>query len=348
MPRLKHLVLLAAVFSLPGACRSVPAPLPDRNFRADMRTFIMRISAYARSPEHPGGRADFMVIPQNGQELITFNGEPDGTIVTEYMAAISGTGREDLYYGYTADNKETPPSESLHMKAYLDRFTARGKQVLVTDYCFDHDKMDRSYADNAADGYISFAAPDRMLRVIPDYPRHPYPHVTEKETEYPVQTPGDARNFLYLINPDSSMFPTKNAFLAALANTNYDIIIMDAFYGDEIYTKTEIDGLKTKKNGCSRLIIAYMSIGEAENYRYYWKPDWNVNPPAWLGKENPHWEGNYKVRYWEKGWQDIIVSGSNSYVQKIMTEGFDGVYLDIIDAFEYFEDLQGGDVPWQK
>jgi len=80
-----------------------------------------------------------------------------------------------------------------------------------------------------------------------------------------------------------------------------------------------------------------MSIGEAEDYRYYWKAEWKTNPPSWLAEENPNWPGNYKVRYWNEDWQNIIYGNNDSYLRKILDAGFDGVYLDIIDAFEYFE-----------
>ena len=80
-----------------------------------------------------------------------------------------------------------------------------------------------------------------------------------------------------------------------------------------------------------------MSIGEAENYRYYWHIDWNLSPPKWMSVENSDWKGNYKVKYWDQDWKDIIYGYTNSYLDKIVNKGFDGVYLDIIDAFEYFE-----------
>jgi cysteinyl-tRNA synthetase len=38
-----------------------------------------------------------------------------------------------------------------------------------------------------------------------------------------------------------------------------------------------------------------------------------------------------------KEWQDIIFGDADGYLDRIMNAGFDGVYLDIIDAFEYFE-----------
>ena len=80
-----------------------------------------------------------------------------------------------------------------------------------------------------------------------------------------------------------------------------------------------------------------MSIGEAEDYRWYWQNSWNKNPPAFMCPENPEWKGNYKVKYWYLSWQEIIC-GTDSYLSKILLAGFDGVYLDIIDAFEYFEE----------
>lgn len=54
-----------------------------------------------------------------------------------------------------------------------------------------------------------------------------------------------------------------------------------------------------KANGGKHLILAYMSIGEAEDYRYYWKDEWKDHPPGWMAGENPDWPGNYKVKYWE-------------------------------------------------
>ena len=113
---------------------------------------------------------------------------------------------------------------------------------------------------------------------------------------------------------------------------------MDLFFGEGIeFTSAEINQLKNKANGGKRLVISYMSIGEAEDYRYYWQAGWEPDNPAFLDAENPHWEGNYKVRYWEKEWKDIIFGNESSYLKKILDADFDGIYLDIIEAFEYFE-----------
>jgi cysteinyl-tRNA synthetase len=43
------------------------------------------------------------------------------------------------------------------------------------------------------------------------------------------------------------------------------------------------------------------------------------------------------VKHWYGEWQDMIFGNNGSYLKKMYDVGFDGVYLDIIDAFEYFE-----------
>ncbi len=94
-----------------------------------------------------------------------------------------------------------------------------------------------------------------------------------------------------------------------------------------------------------KAVLAYLSIGEAEDYRFYWQEGWDADhngqpdtgAPVWLESVNPDWEGNYKVRYWDPAWQAILFGSPASYLDRILAAGFDGVYLDIIDAYEYFE-----------
>jgi len=325
--------LLIVAFFLPGcdqgdtnASSNNENNLPsDTNYRQEMRDFVQGISAYSRAIK-PG----FIVIPQNGHELLTENGEATGTPVTAYLDAISGVGREDLFYGYDSDNTATPYYATDYFLGFMELAKNNGIKVLAIDYCSTHAFMDDSYIQNEARGYISFAADHRDLDDIPLYPPHPY-----QVNVVDITSLNEARNFLYLINPGS--FADKVSFLNAVRDTNYDAVILDLFYNDESLTAGEIASLKVKYNGASRLVISYMSIGEAEDYRYYWKTEWKSNPPPWLAEENPDWSGNYKVRYWEKDWQDIVYGHDDSYLQKILDAGFDGAYLDIIDAFEYFE-----------
>ncbi len=298
----------------------------DPVYRQKMREFVSGISQYARSYQ-PG----FLVIPQNGIEIITDNGESDGPLNNAYMQAIDGHGQEDLLYGYINDNEPTPAEDAEYLQSFLDVSKASGKVILVTDYCYDENFIDNSYNTNDLKSYVSFAADHRELDNIPSYPLQPY-HTNADSIESLAQV----QNFLYLINPVN--FASKKEFIHAVTQTNYDLLIMDLFFNETTqFTRAEIDQIRAKANGGKRLVICYMSIGEAEDYRYYWQSSWEDQDPDWLDGENPDWEGNYKVKYWEKEWQDIIFGNGESYTKKIINADFDGVYLDIIEAYEYYE-----------
>lgn len=296
------------------------------DFKQEMRDFVIGISQYAKSI-----KSNFLIVPQNGIELVTDDGNTAGNPNTAYLDAIDGNGQEDLFYGYDNDDIATPTAVNEYLVSFLDISNNAGNAILVTDYCSTHSKMDNSFSQNNAKNYTSFAADHRELDNIPVYPSPIY-----AENSKVIASLTEAKNLLYLINPAN--YATKTAFINAVTATNYDLLIMDLFFNDgAAFTSTEINQLKNKANGGKRLVISYMSIGEAENYRYYWKSSWASNKPSWLYKENPDWEGNYKVWYWEKEWQDIIYGNDSSYLKKILDAEFDGVYLDIIDAFEYYE-----------
>ena len=142
-------------------------------------------------------------------------------------------------------------------------------------------------------------------------------------------------SFAYVLQADS-LAKSKAEAVAKLAACGRDWIVLDAsFSTDEPWTAADLATIRAGKAG--RKVIAYLSIGEAEDYRAYWQSSWKTNPPAFLLGENPEWKCNYRVKYWNTDWQKIILPD----VDKIMAAGFDGVYLDIVDGFETFE--QNGD-----
>jgi cysteinyl-tRNA synthetase len=298
---------------------------PERDYRQDMRDFVQNIGEYARE-KHPA----FLIIPQNGHELVTLDGDLEGDIASEYLGSIDGIGREDLFYGYTGDDAPTPAGEGDVFVEFLRIARDNGVSVLVTDYCTSRSHVDRSYSESEKMGFVSFAADSRELDTIPSYPSQPH-----NLNAADVSSLTDAHNFLYLINPSS--FGNVGDFLDSVRETSYDLLIIDPYFDGRALTSGEIESLKTKASGGRRLVMAYMSIGEAEDYRYYWDDIWESDPPAWLDGENPDWEGNFKVEYWDEGWQVLIFGSKDSYLDIIIGAGFDGVYLDLIDAYEYFE-----------
>ena len=328
MNRIKSIIIFLTVTFAICSCNKGDNPSPENiDFKQEMRNFVQDISAYAK-----GINPNFAIIPQNGVELVSTTGDDTGSPEMNYINAIDGIGQEDLFYGYNSDDQPTPSADNQWIRTFLDMAKNNGRvKIMITDYCSTHSKMDDSYAQNNSKGYISFAADHRELDNIPSYPKPIY-----NENSDTITNLQDAKNFLYLITPDNE-YATKQEFVNAVKNTNYDYIIMDFFYKGEEFTAAQLEELKQKSDGGKRLLICYMSIGEAENYRYYWQTDWAVGNPSFLYKEDPNWPGNFYVKYWDAEWKNIIYGNDNSYLKKILDAGFDGVYLDIIDAFEQFE-----------
>jgi len=132
------------------------------------------------------------------------------------------------------------------------------------------------------------------------------------------------------------LYQLQDLDLDAIGATTYDLVVMDYFSdGRETggFTREQISDLRNSPGG-QKILLAYLSIGETEDYRYYWQSDWEEGNPAWLEGENLDWPGNLKVRYWDPGWQSVVFE----YAGRVLAAGFNGAYLDIIDAYEYFAD----------
>lgn len=129
-----------------------------------------------------------------------------------------------------------------------------------------------------------------------------------------------------------------------IGKTAFDLVVVSiAAAGNSPDT---IPALKQSAGG-NKIVLAYMSIGQAETYREYWNPDWQENPPAWLDEPDATWANDYWVRYWDPEWQAIIYGSPESYLDRIIALGFDGVYLDRVDAYWYYQD-QGRETAAQE
>jgi len=338
-PRWAFLFLLALLVTVPASSPAQDPP-PAGGYRQAMRELVRTLALRARTND-----PDFIIVAQNGVELLTADGSPGSAPAADYLEVLNGVGQEELFYGYPRFNRPTNPEGTRYLQQFLQTARNEGLTVLVIDYCRSRDRIDDSLRRSAAAGFLGFASPRRELDTVPRYPRSP-----GGENSLEVTALQEARNFLYLINP--GRFAGSREFLKALVQAPHDLLIIDAFVDDQRgeprpLTREEIEMLKTKPQGGRRLVLSYLSVGEAESYRFYWRREWDRNSdgrpdeaaPAWLEPENPSWEGNYKVRYWESAWQELIITAPDSYLSLIIELGFDGVYLDIIDAYQYFEEL---------
>jgi cysteinyl-tRNA synthetase len=126
-----------------------------------------------------------------------------------------------------------------------------------------------------------------------------------------------------------------------IAACPYDMVVIDYSRdgGQELaFSHADVAKMQRKPDGGRRIVLSYLSIGEAETYRYYWRWYWGwffgLLAPSWRGGQNREWRGNYAARYWMADWQDIIFKGKNSYLDRLIEAGFDGAYLDKVDEYE--------------
>lgn len=147
-------------------------------------------------------------------------------------------------------------------------------------------------------------------------------------------------------------YQLQNISLQALAESPFDLLVIDYSLDGGAASEFSFDEIQALR-AQGKIVLSYLSIGEAEEYRFYFSHNWVADrsgspcgrtttsfAPSWLDIANSHWCGNYKTRYWDKRWQGIIFGNrqgeSTSYLDRILDAGFDGVYLDIIDGYEYW------------
>ncbi len=91
----------------------------------------------------------------------------------------------------------------------------------------------------------------------------------------------------------------------------------------DAYTRAEVEQMQRGH----RLVLAYLSVGEAEAYRRsFSQPEIR----SLIIRENPDWKDNFRVAYWDNRWSAVMASS----VSEILSQGFDGLFLDVVDAWE--------------
>ncbi len=284
-----------------------------------MQDFIVDISFYARSFD-----SDFIIVPQNGVELLFKDLDTEGPIDDRVNAAISGIGNEGLFY-------EGAYNPDFYRIDALVTFRA-AKPVLSSEYVDNDANVNQAYSENISRLFVPF------VRTANNYDYLYIPDTIIDENANNVKNLGQVKNYLYIIS--SGGFTSKDEYLNAIRQTNYDAVIIDLFYDDTELTAAEVNSLKVKANGATRVVLSYISIGSAENYRYYFKDNWKKGKPNWLKKKYEGYEDEYWVKFWKDDWRDIIFGNDESYMKKILNAEFDGAYLDNVEAyyFLYYND----------
>ncbi|MFN3640994.1 MAG: endo alpha-1,4 polygalactosaminidase [Flavobacterium sp.] len=277
-----------------------------------MQDFVIAISEYSRK-QNP----NFIIIPQNGAELTFIDCNPSNELHQAYMNAIDGIGIEELFYNEVFK----PDIYRLEML----RKIADTKKVMVSEFIHHDDDIEDAMEKNLSEGFVSF------IRTKENYHYKSVPETVQNENDKDISKLADIENYLYLIN--NSEYNTKEEFIKSIENNNSDLIIMDLYYLSFPFNKEDIQRLKIKKNGGKRLVISYINVGAAENWRTYWQPEWKKGNPKWLKKNYKGYDNEIIVEFWHTAWQKIIFGNKDSYLQNIINVEFDGVYLDNVEAY---------------
>lgn len=134
-----------------------------------------------------------------------------------------------------------------------------------------------------------------------------------------------------------------------LASATHDLLVIDSTKDGTSalrFSQDEIARLKDGMGGRS-VVVSYVSIGEASEFRDYWHKNWTAGgdasdrltgkAPDWLGPLNPDWPESRKVRYWDPDWQKIMFNDRKTgEVDAIVKAGFDAAYLDIVDGYYFW------------
>ena len=133
----------------------------------------------------------------------------------------------------------------------------------------------------------------------------------------------------------------------ALVASRYDLLVLEPTQTDADNADFDAAGMVTALHASDssyadrgKLVIAYIDIGEAEDWRYYWQADWvaptetAAGSPDFMIRPDPDgWAGNYPVAYWDERWKDLIIYNDDSLLQHALDAGFDGIYMDWVEAY---------------
>jgi len=201
-----------------------------------------------------------------------------------------------------------------------------GLQALSIEHCRDPQFASaglRAAVNSNVAAHIDLDSSDRFDR-IPDVRPSP-------ENSGNVEHVRAARNML--VSQQSRAFGSKREWLAALQSTNYDVLLVDAFYnGNEPLSKEEVHSLKFKQIGARRQVYAIVNAGYAEDQRCCWQRDWQIGSPTWI-KAYHDSPGQYVIEFWNPAWKAII----GRYLEGVIDLGFDGVVLDGVEAYRRWE-----------
>jgi cysteinyl-tRNA synthetase len=306
------------------------------DYREEMRKLVQSISEYGKLT-----KPDFVVVAKNGLDLLIKRNIYNDKITPKaraYMRAIDGIMQESMFFSLARGGKLFGSPQTLHIQTRMlhlaDYAKKSGLKVLTHDFGNGNEAIDnvRKLANDR--GFLSLMSnvPSQNIRNLPSYPSRP-----PKENSNNIISFGMIQN--YAVIRDSASFGLESEFALKMHDTNYDALLVEVFHGDVPLSRQAVETLKYKKLGSRRMVLAYMDVGRAASYHYYWGNNWTTGYPSWIEEPLNSEPDHYRVKFWDKDWQNIITGNENSYLYGIIAQGFDGVVIDGADSYKYYEGI---------
>lgn len=342
-----------AVFP-PAAAEDVYDPLEERinlnpsfipNYRDLMRDIAVSFKEYAKNTN-----PEFAVVADGGLDLLT-RGEWENALEDLHRAEAAGAKTEDERHLLKLFSPEDPLPEGMPNRRYIRSLDAvlitddvcgkkplsketkallkeYGVSVLAAEHCKTEKDRLAALKKHAQNGVPAHTDTDLKAR----YDTVNLKEVPFAENRANIMTFADVKNVL--IMTDSVGYAGKGDWVDDLADTNYDLLIIDPFYKfSQPLSKSDVTRLKQKKIGAKRKVMAVLNIAVAEDARPYWQPSWKLKNPAWLRFPDTKNPAGTVVDYWNPEWKRII----GIYFKSIMDLGFDGVVLQGLDHHKTYE-----------
>lgn len=315
------------------------------NYRELMRDIVVALSEFARQ-----SNPDFKILALKGEDLLTYGQwESDldelhaaekagaktkderfllklfsteeplavGSPNRRYLQAIDGVVFENAFCG---KNKIATPTEKLLKQYGIAIFSAEHCDSLKTlDAALEKAGQKKIAVHADTDKKASYAAVATKSK----------PHA---ENAANIRALKDVRNVRFVKN--SGDFASKDAWVDALAATNYDLIAIDPFFRfNRPLFKEDVNRLKFKKLGARRLVFAVLNVAQAQDTRPYWNLSWKLKSPYWLRFPVANDASSVIVDYWNPEWKKII----GFYFKEIVDLGYDGVVLEGLNTHATYE-----------
>ena len=324
--------------------KKINLPAPPRkiiNYRQALRDNINMIADYAHAHN-----TDFQIILHEGEELLNkslweyhrdgynkirnkFNPKEDTSFLYKLPSEgdnnmIAGTALPEFSNKIDAIALNNVFCKNRKLSNVLKQSALR---LIAIDYCSTTEKYEEALQEAFGEN-ILFYGFTNLNNAFNNISKN----LLINENAKNIFSMQDAKNILFLT--DDSNYTKSYDFIRNLQNSNYDVIVIPAlFQNKEPFSPEDIQSLKFKKNGTTRLVLAEMNITEASPLMYYWKKSWHKTAPEWIARASFVNKDSYIARYWHPDWQKLL----GKHIQGIIQTGFNGVFITGIHNHTYFE-----------